>query len=379
MSFTGERYIPGQGGCQLAYEHLHRYLFALRWAAEEQVLDLACGNGYGAAILARRARHVWALDIDRDTVDGANREWRAENLSFIQGDAARLPFRSGSLGLVVAFEALEHITDQELLLQEIARVCGNDGVALISTPNKAVYSDAREYANPFHVRELYLDEFAGLLGNHFRFVEIVGQQIRAGSLVSHNKEEPSGEVIVETPPGAEGALTQPMYYLALCSTKKIPKPIPAYSAYLDPTDGLVFESKKETDRLNQEIERLGQWANGLKGTIEERDQTLRALQARAKMEIDLRDQNIRITQQSLQNQIELRDRNIQKLQEEIRLEIAARDQRITDLLKLLHQKEKEFDERGAWALSLQAEVERLESIRRTLTYKILSRLGLLPR
>ena len=152
MSFTGEPYIPGEGGCQIAYEHLHRYFFALRWVGNGEVLDLACGDGYGAALLARRARHVWALDIDGDTIASASKNWRSHNLSFMQGDATRLPFRNGSIDLVVAMETPEHIKDQTRLLQEMARVCSVNGMVLISTPNKAEYSDARKYTNPFHIR-----------------------------------------------------------------------------------------------------------------------------------------------------------------------------------------------------------------------------------
>ena len=63
-AFTGERFIPGEGGAQIAYEHLHRYLFAMRWARGRRVLDVAAGSGYGAALLARVAEAVWALDLD---------------------------------------------------------------------------------------------------------------------------------------------------------------------------------------------------------------------------------------------------------------------------------------------------------------------------
>jgi O-antigen biosynthesis protein len=361
VSFTGERYIPGQGGCQLAYEHLHRYLFALRWAQGEQVLDLACGNGYGAALLARRASHVWALDVDGEAIAGARKDWCANNLTFVQGDAVQLPLRGGSIGLVVAMEVLEHIKDQEQLLQEIARVCSEDGIALVSTPNKAVYSDAREYVNPFHVCELYLDDFVALLKKHFRYIEVVGQQIRAGSLLSSNSADASFEVIVEPPPGVEKTALEPVYYLAICSNEMLRIPIPARSAYVDPADGLFLETKEE-------IHKLGQWAKSLEVVIGERDHAIRALQTKVTQEVDQRDFTIRGLQEEMAQRIEEKDRWIEE-----------RDQRIKDLLNLYHQKEKEFDDRGKWALSLQAEVEQLGKARQSLIYRFLSRIGLLPK
>ena len=58
MSFTGERYIPGQGGSQLAYEHWHRYLYSLRWARGKKVVDVAAGGGYGSGLLASVTQQV---------------------------------------------------------------------------------------------------------------------------------------------------------------------------------------------------------------------------------------------------------------------------------------------------------------------------------
>ena len=228
MNFTGERFIPGQGGSQIAYEHLHRYLFALRWADGRQVLDLACGNGYGAALLAQRARHVWAIDLDENAIRCAAKDWRKDNVRFVRGDATQLPFRDGSMELVVAMEALEHIRDQEKLVREMARVCSSNGSALISTPNKAIYSDARQYVNPFHIRELYLEEFVNLLKRHFPHVQISGQQIASGSLLSSTTSESLCEVITEPAPGLEKPETEPMYFLAVCSMEKLGIAVPAY-------------------------------------------------------------------------------------------------------------------------------------------------------
>jgi len=354
MNFTGERYIPGQGGFQIACEHIHRYLFALRWAGGKQVLDLACGSGYGSALLAQHARHVWAIDLDENTILGASKDWGGANVSYIRGDAAQLPFRSGSMDLVVAMEALEHIKDQEKLVWEISRVCCASGVALISTPNRAVYSDTRQYVNPFHVKELYLDEFCNLLKQHFAYVQIIGQQMQAGSLLSCNTSKSFCEVITEPGPGLEKRVAAPMYFLAVCSVEQLQESVPAHSAYLDSTDGLMHEAKQEMDKLNGEIEGLGRWARSLEDVISEKDQMIRDLQGRMAKAVEERDQVIR----DLQNQM---------------------NRRIVDLLDLLHQKEREFDERGQWALSLTAEVEQLKRIHHAFLYRLLSRLGLLPR
>ncbi len=364
MKFTGERFIPGLGGCQIAYEHLHRYFFALRWADGSRVLDLACGSGYGAALLARRAHHVWALDLDVETIETADRRWREPNLSFLQANATQLPFHNGSMDLVVAMEILEHVDAQEALIREAARVCSPTGVVLVSTPSKAEYSDARNYQNPFHKRELYLNEFVGILKEHFPFVEIAGQQIRAGSLIASMESGALCEIFDEAAGGTEGDSVQPMYYLAICSRQAPQTPVPHRSAFLDSTDGLMLEAKHE-------ITRLGEWGQSLECVIGKRDRIIRDLQ----METALRDAAIGKIRQELAE----RDQTILDLQQELGREIGNRDSRIVDLLNLLHSKEKEFDERGKWALSLQAEVERLSRHQRAFLYRILANIGLLPK
>ena len=59
-----------------------------------------------------------------------------------------------SFDMVVCFELIEHITKQEQLVETAARLLKEDGVFLVSTPDREIYSEAHDYHNPFHVREL---------------------------------------------------------------------------------------------------------------------------------------------------------------------------------------------------------------------------------
>ncbi len=70
MNFTGERYLPEIGGFIRA-EHLHRYRLACTLAAGKDVLDVACGEGYGADLLASVARSVTGVDVSAETVEHA--------------------------------------------------------------------------------------------------------------------------------------------------------------------------------------------------------------------------------------------------------------------------------------------------------------------
>ncbi|HNP61759.1 MAG TPA: hypothetical protein PKM72_13020, partial [Nitrospirales bacterium] len=48
LPWTGERYVPGVIG-DIELEHLHRYYLARELAVGKDVLDIACGEGYGSA------------------------------------------------------------------------------------------------------------------------------------------------------------------------------------------------------------------------------------------------------------------------------------------------------------------------------------------
>ena len=363
--FTGERYVPGQGGAQIAYEHLHRYLFARRWAREKLVLDVAAGTGYGSALLAKAARRVWAMDLDAEAVRCARAFSGSENLLFLTGEATCLPFSNASMELVVALEVLEHVSNPEALVRELARVVRADGVVVISTPDKAIYSDARQYTNPFHVHEFYFEELVALLGRHFSHVQLMRQQIRAGSLIVADGGPAQGfEIMTDPPPDRQRSPVQPMFLLAICGAKAPGDPPPASSAFLDLTDALEMEWRQEIAKLNNEILELGRWSGKLQKEMSDRDRTILAQQK----EFEERTR----WALSLQQEIERRDHALVQLQ-------------------------KEFEERTRWALSLQNEVavreqrlnqmndqlrqigEHLGRIRRAFLYRVLSKLGILPK
>ena len=169
LEFTGERYVPGTAG-EIAHEHWHRYAFARRFVAARRVADVACGEGYGSALLAESAASVAGVDIDATTLAHARSAYAAcANVRFLDGSATGLPLHDASVDVVVSFETIEHLDagDQPKMLAEFARVLAPDGIVIVSSPNRPEYSDAREYANPVHRHELDRDELQALLAPHF--------------------------------------------------------------------------------------------------------------------------------------------------------------------------------------------------------------------
>jgi SAM-dependent methyltransferase len=168
-AFTGERFLPSCSG-EIAYQHWHRYAFARRFVQGKRVLDAACGEGYGTALLGAVAKSVVGIDVDLATINHASATYGdGTRIQFIPTSCTGLPLPSASFDVIVSFETIEHLEPEEQpeMLAEFARVLVPDGVLVISSPNKRLYSDARAYVNPYHLRELYRDELALVLSRRF--------------------------------------------------------------------------------------------------------------------------------------------------------------------------------------------------------------------
>jgi 2-polyprenyl-3-methyl-5-hydroxy-6-metoxy-1,4-benzoquinol methylase/glycosyltransferase involved in cell wall biosynthesis len=182
LESTGERYLPWLEEASIGYEHIHRYAYATQFVQNKRVLDLACGEGYGSYLLAKTAKSVAGIDIDKNAIKHARNKYIKQNLEFRVGSITEIPIDGERLfDLAICFEALEHIEDHQKLLSEVKRLLTPEGVFIVSTPNKTVYSDEPQFNNPFHVHELYFDDFRELLEKYFKNVKFLGQRIYCNS------------------------------------------------------------------------------------------------------------------------------------------------------------------------------------------------------
>ncbi len=220
LPFTGERFVPGARG-EIWVEHWHRYHFAAQFAHGLRVVDAACGEGYGSALLARHAASVVGADLSPEAVAHARRAYGGiANLSFVQAPCTALPLPDASADLFVSFETVEHIREQEAFLDEIARVLAPDGVLLLSCPNRREYSDRRGFANEFHVKELYRDELAALVARRFKHARWYGQRPSFFSVIAPEPRAEAGhlaEVAEANPADACPSLGEPLYFLVAAS------------------------------------------------------------------------------------------------------------------------------------------------------------------
>ena len=166
------------------YEHWHRYYFVKDLVKNKHVCDIACGEGYGSALLAMDAGSVTGVDIDCETIKLAQQKYNnIPNLEYVQLNALNLLFEDNKFDVVVSFETLEHLEDHNNLLSEFSRVLKKDGVLIISTPDKDVYSSHDEGHNEFHVKELSASEFNLLIKEKFKYIKTFGQKLQMTSVI----------------------------------------------------------------------------------------------------------------------------------------------------------------------------------------------------
>src|SRR5580704_9932308 len=137
--FTGERLTASVHG-QIEIEHYHRYLFTRGFCRDRDVLDVASGEGYGAAQLAQVARSVVGVEFAGATVRNAAVNFTQPNLRFLQADARALPLLEASIDVVTSFETIEHFERQDEFVAEVRRILRPDGCFIVSTPDRDVYT-----------------------------------------------------------------------------------------------------------------------------------------------------------------------------------------------------------------------------------------------
>ena len=169
-----ERIVPDETGPGIVAIHLKRYEFAQPFCAGADVLDGACGVGYGTAYLAETARRVVGVDVSVDAIQYARRRYAAPNVEFRVADLRELDLPDRSFGAVCSFETIEHLQDPERWLAHAARVLRDDGILVASTPNAPETTHRPD--NPHHELELSRADFEALLRRSFGVVELFGQR-----------------------------------------------------------------------------------------------------------------------------------------------------------------------------------------------------------
>jgi 2-polyprenyl-3-methyl-5-hydroxy-6-metoxy-1,4-benzoquinol methylase len=285
LEFTGERWTTAAHG-QIEIEHIHRYLLARDFSRGKDVLDIACGEGYGTALLAQVARSVIGVDIDGPTVSHAATQYIRPNLHYVAGDARAIPLATASIDVVISFETLEHFAEQEMFLAELRRVMRPGGLLVISTPDSDVYSPVGAGANTYHLRELSREEFVAFLSRDFRHVIVSSQRALVGSaIVPRNLSRGQSPAVTferrdDRHLERSDGLPRAVYLLACASDQSIAAPV-GPSLYIHSPDAdqpergeALAEIRRQADRQADQIVKLARERDAVLAAVESARQDL---------------------------------------------------------------------------------------------------------
>jgi glycosyltransferase involved in cell wall biosynthesis/SAM-dependent methyltransferase len=317
LPWTGERYVPEITG-EIQLEHLHRYLLAGEYAKDKEVLDIACGEGFGAAILAKTARSVVGVDIAREAVQHASIRYRLENVKFLQGSCAEIPLDDKSIDLVVSFETIEHHDQHKAMMAEMKRVLRPEGVLIISTPDRKEYSVLPNYQNPFHVRELFKEEFEDLIRAHFKNLGLISQRIVYGSgILPETVAFRITDYDIKDTSCASRGLGRARYLIAVASDDALPVLSGGLLEQTIEESEIVQHYAAENEKHSERIAQLGDTIRQLEAQIQSQASqsvdSVRQLQSQASQSAD----SVRQLQEQLQSQASQSAGNVRQLQEQL--------------------------------------------------------------
>jgi SAM-dependent methyltransferase len=161
LELTGERTLPDVPAENYWYR---RHVAVYEWIAERcaglDVVDMACGEGYGVEVLARRARRVTGVDANPDAHEHARLKYSRPGVRFVR---ELVESYEEPCDAIVFLQTIEHVKEPAALLQRFRELAP---VVYVSTPNVLTLAPpgAERSDNPWHLREYTPEEFRRLCG-----------------------------------------------------------------------------------------------------------------------------------------------------------------------------------------------------------------------
>ena len=257
MEFTGERFIISKSmqNEEIYIEHTIRYQSIINLIKDKIVLDAATGDGYGANIMSSFALEVYGVDISSETIEHAKKHYKNKNLEYVEASIAKLPFPDAFFDVVVSFETIEHVDEelQKVFLKEIKRVLKNDGLLIISTPDKKYYSDLYDYHNEYHVKEFYEKEWNEFISRYFKYTKTFYQRHEVVNLITHEQTASIQNISKNLEYGK--------YLISLCSNQEV-STLEISSYRID--NGLYDSNISRVFELQKQLNEQNSWALQLK-------------------------------------------------------------------------------------------------------------------
>lgn len=169
MKLTGERPMQGETPDSLLALHAAGYREVRDRMGVGRFLDVGCGLGDESVGFTAVDRFVVGVDYDPETAATAVVNHGAAGLRTECADGSMLGLRSDSFDNVCSSHLIEHFTEPQNHVREVARVLGPDGAAFFLTPNEPA-----DFENPYHVYLFDASSLRTMLERYFAEVEIFG-------------------------------------------------------------------------------------------------------------------------------------------------------------------------------------------------------------
>ena len=296
------------------HERLAAYGFVRRYAGGKDVAVVGETDVvYGARILAETAGSVAGFIVSPDAAELVASTHPAPKTTYESIDLSRLPRPNDSMDVVVAPTGVQGADNVEAFLKEARRVLKEDGVLVLSVPNKA--SGA-----PCGRSGMYAPELRELLGRYFPDVRLYGHGAVSGGAVFPLEGQETGATLEgahfalgDPAPGAVSSETRSLF--AVCGDVGGPESREAAYLLLD-RDYRVFEEREDlredVEMLRREVLRMRESeAQAFQDTLRLRNSEVNHFKSRldtAETHLrELADRNERLEKQSLGLENQKRD------------------------------------------------------------------------
>lgn len=141
--------------------HMARYHFATENLVGSTILDMACGCGFGTALMAHAHpdKSFTGVDIDPEAIDYAKSNYSAKNLNYVCADA--LTWNENKYDSIVSLETIEHLPKPDMLVQNILAMLTAEGRVIASVPVTPTCD-----GNPHHLHDFTKRSFNALFSQH---------------------------------------------------------------------------------------------------------------------------------------------------------------------------------------------------------------------
>jgi SAM-dependent methyltransferase len=184
-------------------ERRHLLTKALAGITPGPALDIGAAGGGNTRVLRDLGWTPVAMEYGPDGAEVAHER----GLAAVRADARYLPLADGSLSLVVAFDILEHIEEDDLAVAEIRRVLRRDGTLLIAVPaDPRLWSDHDVAVD--HVRRYTRETLSSVLQRGgFEIARMASWNVLLRPVVAMRRKKSSGSDLDDLHPVVNTALT----------------------------------------------------------------------------------------------------------------------------------------------------------------------------